>query len=159
MQATLPSAEAASGTQQTNPSPKPAGGGGGTKQDKERQRRERQRQRKLDETSLALQWAMEAIAEYGARCVRSHTAPSNLRLQHTHKRRTDGARVCVVEQREHGAIYERGAGASGEARISQRAAGSANGGGEGRTRAGASGSGGVSEGRRRRRRQLLALGM
>jgi hypothetical protein len=77
----------------------------------------------------------------------------------THKRRTDDACVCVVEQREHGAIYERGAGASGEARISQRAAGSANGGGEGRTRAGASGSGGVSEGRRRRRRQLLALGM
>jgi hypothetical protein len=54
--------------------------------------------------------------------------------------------VCVVEQREHGAIYERGAGASGEARVSQRAAGSADGGGEGRTRAGASGSGGVSEG-------------
>ena len=39
MQATLPSAEAASGTQQTDPSPKPAGGGGGTKQDKERLRR------------------------------------------------------------------------------------------------------------------------
>ena len=73
MQATLPSAEAASDTQQTNPSPKPAGGGGGTKQDKERLRKERQRQRKLDEASLALQWAMEAIAEYGARCVRSLT--------------------------------------------------------------------------------------
>ena len=94
MQATLPSAEAASGTQQTNPSPKPAGGGGGTKQDKERLRKERQRQRKLDEASLALQWAMEAIAEYGARCVRSHTASSNLAFTaHTHG--VLMMRVCV----------------------------------------------------------------
>jgi hypothetical protein len=94
VQAMLPSAEAASGTQQTDPSPKPAGGGGGTKQDKERLRKERLRQRKLDEASLALQWAMEAIAEHGARCARSHTAPSILRSQHTHKRRTDDACVC-----------------------------------------------------------------
>ena len=83
MQATLPSAEAASGTQQTDPSPQPAGSGGSTKQDKERLRRERQRQRKLEEATVALQWAMEAIAEHGARCVRSHTASSNLRSQHT----------------------------------------------------------------------------
>jgi hypothetical protein len=82
VQATLPSAEAASGTQQTDPSPQPAGGGGSAKQDKERQRRERQRQRKLDVASLALQWAMEAIAEHGARCVRYHTAPFNLRSHH-----------------------------------------------------------------------------
>ena len=95
MQATLPSAEAASGTQQTNPSPKTAGGGGGTKQDKERLRKERQRQRKLDEASLALQWAMEAIAEYGARCVRSHTRCLPTCVHSTHNRRTDDACVCV----------------------------------------------------------------
>ena len=95
MQATLPSAEAASGTQQTNPSPKPAGGGGGTKQDKERLRKERQRQRKLDEASLALQWAMEAIAEYGARCVRFSHGVYQLSVHSTHTRRTDDACVCV----------------------------------------------------------------
>jgi hypothetical protein len=55
VQATLPSAETAIGTQQTGPSPKTTGGGGGTKQDKERLRKERQRQCKLDEASLALQ--------------------------------------------------------------------------------------------------------
>ena len=94
MQATLPSAEAASGTQQTNPSPTPAGGGGGTKQDKERLRRERQRQRKLDEASMALQWAMEAIAEYGARCVRSLTRRFQLAFTaHTHS--VLMRRVCV----------------------------------------------------------------
>ena len=95
MQATLPSAEAASGTQQTNPSPKPAGGGGGTKQDKERLRKERQRQRKLDVASLALQWAMEAIAEYGARCVRSHTRRLPTCVHSTHTNGVLMVRVCV----------------------------------------------------------------
>ena len=64
-QAELPSAEAASDTQQTQPQPQPAGGG---KKEKERQRKERQRQRKMDEAWEALQVAMEAMA-LGARCV------------------------------------------------------------------------------------------
>jgi hypothetical protein len=62
VQATPPSAGAASGAQQ--PEPKPAGGG---KKDKERQRKERQRQRKLEGARAALQWAIEAMAEHGAR--------------------------------------------------------------------------------------------
>jgi hypothetical protein len=59
VQAELPSAEAASGTQQ------PAGGG---KKEKERQRKERQRQRKIQEAWEALQGAMGAMLA-GARCV------------------------------------------------------------------------------------------
>jgi hypothetical protein len=62
-------AEAASGAQ-TEPEPQPAGGGN-TKQDKERERKERQRQRKVDVARQALQWAMEAMAEHGVRCVHS----------------------------------------------------------------------------------------
>ena len=58
----LPSAEAASDTQQTQP--QPAGGG---KKEKERQRKERQRQRKMDEAWEALQVAIEAMLD--ARCV------------------------------------------------------------------------------------------
>jgi hypothetical protein len=54
----LPSAEAASDTQQ------PAGDG---KKEKERQRKERQRQRKMEEAWEALQVAMEAMLD--ARCV------------------------------------------------------------------------------------------
>jgi ankyrin repeat protein len=67
VQATPPSAAAASGTRQTDH--EPAGGG---KKDKERQRKERQRQRKLDVARESLQWAIDAMAEHGARCVRSH---------------------------------------------------------------------------------------
>jgi hypothetical protein len=67
VQATPPSAAAASGAQQTDH--EPAGGG---KKDKERQRKERQRQRKLDVARESLQWAIHAMAEHGARCVRSH---------------------------------------------------------------------------------------
>jgi hypothetical protein len=59
VQAELPSAEAASDTQQ------PAGGG---KKEKERQRKERQRQRKMDEAWETLQVAIEAMLD--ARCVR-----------------------------------------------------------------------------------------
>jgi hypothetical protein len=59
VQPVLPSAEAASDTQQ------PAGGG---KKEKERQRKERQRQRRMEEAREALQVAMEAMA-LGARCV------------------------------------------------------------------------------------------
>jgi hypothetical protein len=57
--AVLPSAEAASDTQQ------PAAGG---KKEKERQRKERQRQRRMDEAWEALQLAIEAMLA-GARCV------------------------------------------------------------------------------------------
>jgi hypothetical protein len=57
VQPALPSAEAASDTQQ------PAGGG---KKEKERQRKERQRQRKMDEAWEALQVALETMAF--ARC-------------------------------------------------------------------------------------------
>ena len=53
-------AEAAGGTQQTEPQP---AGGGNTKKDKERQRKERQRQRKIEEAKEALQVAIEAMAE------------------------------------------------------------------------------------------------
>jgi hypothetical protein len=63
VQPALPSAEAASDTQQ--PEPQPAGGG---KKEKERQRKERQRQRKMDEAWEALQVAIEAMLA-GARCV------------------------------------------------------------------------------------------
>jgi hypothetical protein len=71
-------AEASSGAQQTAPEP-----AAGTKQDKDRQRKERQRQRKIEVASKSLQWAMEAMAEHGLRCVRSHVeAPSNLRPTH-----------------------------------------------------------------------------
>jgi hypothetical protein len=59
VQAVLPPAEVASGTQQ------PAGGG---KKEKERQRKERQRQRRMFEAREALQVAMEAMA-LGSRCV------------------------------------------------------------------------------------------
>ena len=62
VQPELPSAEAASDTQQTQP--QPAGGG---KKEKERQRKERQRQRKMDEAWEALQVAIEAMLD--ARCV------------------------------------------------------------------------------------------
>ena len=61
-QPALPSAEAASGAQQTQP--QPAGGG---KKEKERQRKERQRQRRMDEAKEALQVAIEAMLD--ARCV------------------------------------------------------------------------------------------
>ena len=73
--AQLPSKEATRVTR-TDSSPQPATN---TKKEKERQRIERQRQRKVEVASKALQWAMEAMAEHGARCVRSHEAPSNLR--------------------------------------------------------------------------------
>jgi hypothetical protein len=62
-EATLPVAEAASGTQLLDPQPQPASG----KKDKERQRKERQRQRKMDEAKKALQGAIEAMLD--ARCV------------------------------------------------------------------------------------------
>jgi hypothetical protein len=61
-QPVLPSAEVASGAQQTQP--QPAGGG---KKEKERQRKERQRQRRMDEAKEALQVAIEAMLD--ARCV------------------------------------------------------------------------------------------
>jgi hypothetical protein len=57
----LPSAEAASDTQQTEA--QPAGGG---KKEKERQRKERQRKRRMDEAKEALQVAIEAMLD--ARC-------------------------------------------------------------------------------------------
>ena len=63
-QAELPSAEAASDTQQTEPQLQPAGGG---KKEKERQRKERQRQRRMEEAREALQGAIEAMLD--ARCV------------------------------------------------------------------------------------------
>jgi hypothetical protein len=63
-QAELPSAEAASDTQQTEPQLQPAGGG---KKEKERQRKERQRQRRMEEAREALQVAIEAMLD--ARCV------------------------------------------------------------------------------------------
>jgi hypothetical protein len=72
-------AEPATSAQQTEPQP---AGGGNTKQDKDRQRKERQRQRKIEVASKSLQWAMEAMAEHGLRCVRSHEAPSKLRPAH-----------------------------------------------------------------------------
>jgi hypothetical protein len=53
-------AEAASGSQQTEPQP---AGGGSTKADKERQRKERQRQRKIEEACEALDGAMARMAE------------------------------------------------------------------------------------------------
>jgi hypothetical protein len=58
VQSVLPSAEAASDTQQ------PAGGG---KKEKERQRKERQRKRRMEEVKEALQVAIEAMLD--ARCV------------------------------------------------------------------------------------------
>jgi hypothetical protein len=61
-QPALPSAEVASGAQQTQP--QPAGGG---KKEKERQRKERQRQRRMEEAREALQVAIEAMLD--ARCV------------------------------------------------------------------------------------------
>jgi hypothetical protein len=69
-------AEAAGGsTPQTEPGP-----AGNTKQDKERLRKERQRQRKVEVALKALQWAMEAIAEHGVRCVHPHEASRRLRI-------------------------------------------------------------------------------
>ena len=50
VQAVLPSAEAASGTQQTDLQPKPAGG---SKRDMQRQRKERQRLRRIEEAKAA----------------------------------------------------------------------------------------------------------
>jgi hypothetical protein len=64
VQPELPSAEAASDTQQTQPQPQPVGGG---KKEKERQRKERQRQRRMDEAWEALQVAIEAMLD--GRCV------------------------------------------------------------------------------------------
>jgi hypothetical protein len=49
-QAVVPSAEAASGTQQTNPQPKLTGG---SKRDMQLQRKERQRQRRIEEARTA----------------------------------------------------------------------------------------------------------
>jgi hypothetical protein len=71
VQAALPlAAEAAGAAQQTEPAP-----AGGAKKDKERQRKERQRQRKVDVAMQAVQWAMEAMAQHGVRCVHSHVSP------------------------------------------------------------------------------------
>ena len=58
--AELPSAEAASDTQQTEPLLQPSGGG---KKEKERQRKERQRQRRMEEAREALQVAIEAMLD------------------------------------------------------------------------------------------------
>ena len=58
MQPVLPSMEAASGAQQTEPQPAAA-----TKKDKERERKERQRQRKIDEAIEALDAAMSLMEE------------------------------------------------------------------------------------------------
>jgi hypothetical protein len=63
VQPVLPSVEAASSTQQTEP--QSAAGGG--KKEKERQRKERQRQRRMEEAREALQVAMDAMLD--ARCV------------------------------------------------------------------------------------------
>jgi hypothetical protein len=100
----------------------------------------------------ALQWAMEAMAEHGVRCVHSHEASRRLRIS-VHYTRASSLSVslaCVswglLEQREHGSNYEGGDVGGGEARVSQRAAGSATGGGEDDARAGPSGRRGVSEG-------------
>ena len=77
-------AEAAGGsTPQTEPGP-----AGNTKQDKERLRKERQRQRKVEVAVKALQWAMEAIAEHGVRCVHSHEASRRLRISVHYTRAT-----------------------------------------------------------------------
>ena len=100
MQAVLPSAEAASGTQ-AGPSPRPAAGGGNAKQDKERLRKERQRQRKIEVAMKALHWAIEAMAEHGARCVPSLMRRRAFKItSFTPERRTDGCVVCgvVLEQ-------------------------------------------------------------
>jgi hypothetical protein len=85
-------AEAAGAAQQTDPAP--AGGG---KKEKERQRKERQRQRKVDVARQALQWAMEAMAEHGVRCVHSHVLPPlKLIAFSTSERCTDGeSGTCV----------------------------------------------------------------
>ena len=66
-QPVLPIAEATSGAQQPDPQPQPAGSS--SKMDKARQRHERNKQRKIEQASVALQWAMEAIEEHGVRCV------------------------------------------------------------------------------------------
>ena len=86
-------AEAAGAAQQTEPAP--AGGG---KKEKERQRKERQRQRKVDVAREALQWAMEAMAQHGVRCVHSHVSPpSKSRLAHRSGALTVSlGRVCRV---------------------------------------------------------------
>jgi hypothetical protein len=58
VQPALPSVEAASGAQQTDPQP-----AGGSKKDKERERKERQRQRKIEEAMEALDGAMTVMEE------------------------------------------------------------------------------------------------
>jgi uncharacterized membrane protein YgcG len=126
VQPVLPSAEAASGSQQ------PAGGG---KKDTQRQRKERQRQRRLEEAREALQGAMEAMA-LGTRC----GVPLRLCALAVSSAALEGACAglawrthvwrCVWLQR--GECAGRGGGGDGrggEARGSKRAAGSAGGGG------------------------------
>jgi hypothetical protein len=83
-------AEAAGSAQQTEPAPAVGG-----KKEKERERKERQRQRKVDVARQALQWAMEAMAEHGVRCVHSHVLPPS-KSHSTHQRCTDGeSGACV----------------------------------------------------------------
>jgi hypothetical protein len=87
-------AEAVSGAQQTEPEP---AGGGSTKKDKERQRKERQRRRNIDVAWEALQCAVEAMAEHGARCVHSHEMPSKEMFGFGKPRKADQAEVIVIE--------------------------------------------------------------
>jgi hypothetical protein len=73
VQAALSVAEAMRSAHQPDARRQPAGGGG--KKDKERQRKERQLQRKLEVARKALDTAMDAVQEYGVRCVK-RPAPS-----------------------------------------------------------------------------------
>ena len=138
MQAALPSAEAASDTQQ------PAGGG---KKEKERQRKERQRQRRMDEAKEALQGAIEAMLD-GARCVNPLWLMCLARCTQVIGSRKQAGQVSLLAGCTHvsweclwlqrGKRAGRGEGGDGggrEARGSQRAAGSAGGGGEDDARA------------------------
>jgi hypothetical protein len=132
VQAVLPSAEAASGTQQ------PAGGG---KKEKERQRKERQRQRRMDEA-----WDRGAAGSDrgdGGSEVREPSvfllAGTSSLLESKSCARLAGALTCgdaCAQRGERAARVGGGDGGGCEARGSQRAAVGAGGGGAGDTRAG-----------------------
>jgi hypothetical protein len=129
VQPALPSAEAASDTQQTEPPLQHAGGG---KKEKERQRKERQRQRKMDEAWEALQVAIEAMLD--ARCVSPLRLMRSALIGRCHPGGRVYSRVAVYVWLQRGELAVgrggEGDGGGGEARGSQqREAVSAGGGG------------------------------
>jgi hypothetical protein len=89
-----PAAEAADGTQQTEPAP---ASGGSTKKEKEKLRKERQRQRKVEEAWEALQGAIVAMEETAGSVKAVEEA---MQAAEKHEARSEKLAALVAEARE-----------------------------------------------------------